>query len=85
MENARKCNKHDIKTWLLLEEKAWVGEKMSEEKLKTQTNAEYMRTCSDEELAEIFMRFMFDADFKMRFITGNFEEEFLGWLKEKYE
>lgn len=51
---------------------------------KPLTNKEHMRTCSDEELAEIFMRFLFDANFKKRFIFGNFEEEFIRWLKENH-
>lgn len=50
-----------------------------------QTNKEYIRTCGDEDLVEIFMSFMFDAGFKKRFIFGNFKEEFIRWLKEKHD
>ena len=48
------------------------------------TNIEWMREASAKELADIFMRFMFDADFKTRFVSGNFYDEFAEWLKEKH-
>ena len=49
------------------------------------TNIEWMRTASAKELADTFMRFMFDADFKTRFVSGNFYDEFSDWLKEIHE
>ena len=48
------------------------------------TRKEWLRQCNTEQLADIFMRFMFDADFKTRFVSGNFYDEFAEWLKEKH-
>lgn len=52
---------------------------------KPMTNEEWLRQCTTEQLADIFMRFMFDSDFKARFVSGNFYDEFAEWLlKEKH-
>ena len=48
------------------------------------TEQEYIQTCNTEQLAEVFMRFMFDADFKTRFVNGNFIKEFREWLKQPH-
>lgn len=48
------------------------------------TNEYFLQTATTEQLAEVFMRFMFDADFKTRFVSGNFYDEFAEWLKEKH-
>ena len=49
------------------------------------TNEEYLRSAGTDGITAIFMQFMFDAEFKVRFINGNFVSEFRKWLKEKHE
>ena len=49
------------------------------------TEQEYIQTCNTEQLAEVFMRFMFDAEFKARFVNGNFINEFREWLKQPHK
>ena len=46
------------------------------------TNEEYLRSAGTDGLTAIFMQFMFDAEFKARFVNGNFITEFRKWLKE---
>ena len=46
------------------------------------TNEEWLRSATTDGMTEIFMRFMFDAEFKARFVNGNFITEFRKWLKE---
>ena len=48
------------------------------------TEQEYIQTCNTEQLAEVFMRFMFDAKFKRKFVYGNFYDEFAKWLKQPH-
>lgn len=49
------------------------------------TNEEYLRGAGTDGLTAIFMQFMFDAEFKARFVNGNFITEFRKWLKEKHD
>lgn len=49
------------------------------------TNEEYLRSAGTDGLTAIFMQFMFDAEFKARFVNGNFITEFRKWLKEIHE
>lgn len=49
------------------------------------TNEEYLRSAGTDGITAIFMQFMFDAEFKARFVNGNFITEFRKWLKEKHE
>lgn len=51
---------------------------------RQQTNEEWLRQATTDGMTEIFMRFMFDAEFKARFVNGNFINEFRKWLKEKH-
>ena len=52
---------------------------------RQQTNEEWLRQATTDGMTEIFMRFMFDAEFKARFVNGNFINEFRKWLKEKHD
>lgn len=51
---------------------------------KPMTEQEYIQTCTTEQLAEVFMQFMFDAKFKRKFVYGNFYDEFAKWLKQPH-
>lgn len=49
------------------------------------TNEEWSRQATTDGMTAIFMQFMFDAEFKARFVNGNFITEFRKWLKEIHE
>ena len=49
------------------------------------TNEEWLRQATTDGMTAIFMQFMFDAEFKARFVNGNFITEFRKWLKEIHE
>ena len=49
------------------------------------TNEEWLRNATTDGMTAIFMQFMFDAEFKARFVNGNFITEFRKWLKEIHE
>ena len=48
------------------------------------TNKEFINQANEKELTELFMRFLYDADFKTRFVVGNFYVEFDKWLKQPH-